>query len=93
MNGKYHIFYQYNPLGLKWGNMFWGHAISEDGIHWRDLPIALTPGNKINSNSTIGGAFSGGAWNYDGNLLIYYTDSVETPDDFIEIQNYTISTD
>src|SRR6187431_2341920 len=44
-DGEYHLFYQYNPEGDKWGHMSWGHAISRDLIRWEHLPVALAEEN------------------------------------------------
>lgn len=42
-NGWYHLFYQYNPHGDRWGDIHWGHARSRDLLVWETLPIALKP--------------------------------------------------
>jgi len=40
--GRWHLFYQaYPPEHPK---QHWGHAVSEDLIHWKDLPYAIYPG-------------------------------------------------
>jgi beta-fructofuranosidase len=57
-NGRYHMFFQYNPQGPTWGDMSWNHAVSRDMVHWDLLPVALTP--TPNSPDSFG-VFSGSA--------------------------------
>lgn len=67
-DGVFHLFYQYNPQGDKWGHMSWGHATSRDLVRWEHQPLALPEKGDImafsgsavvDSNNTAG--FGSGA--------------------------------
>jgi fructan beta-fructosidase len=39
--GQYNLFYQANPEGNTQSNLSWGHAVSTDLVHWKQLPLAI----------------------------------------------------
>jgi fructan beta-fructosidase len=53
--GEYHLFFQYNPFAEEWGHMTWGHSVSPDLVHWRELPPAIAEegGIMIFTGSTV----------------------------------------
>ncbi len=73
---RYHMFYQYNPNGAFWGDMHWGHAESEDMIHWKHLPVALAP---TPGGPDADGCFTGTAVVRDGQVVVIYTGACSVP--------------
>ena len=68
--GQYHAFFQHYPHAPSWGQMHWGHTVSEDLLRWKELPIALYPDQPYEDD---GGCFSGSAVEKDGRLYLFYT--------------------
>lgn len=69
-HGRYHLFFQYNPDGAYHANMHWGHAVSDDLAHWRELPIAIAP---TPNSPDEGGVFSGCMVDDGGRPTAIYT--------------------
>jgi beta-fructofuranosidase len=76
--GSYHMFYQYNPDGAYWGDMHWGHAVSDDMIHWKNLPIAVSP---TAGGPDADGCFTGTAVVENDDVIVLYTGVVAAPPD------------
>lgn len=61
--GRWHLFYQaYPPEHSK---QHWGHAVSDDLIHWKDLPYAIYPGPEL-------ACFSGSTLAEDNRVIAMY---------------------
>lgn len=75
-NNQYHLFWQSFPFGLSWntGFMYWGHAVSKDLIHWKELPPAMmldSLGSPWSGSSVIDKNNDGG-FGKDA-LVLFYT--------------------
>jgi beta-fructofuranosidase len=68
--GKYHMFFQYNPNAAVWGDMHWNHAVSDDMVRWKHLPVALAPTPGWDDAD---GCFTGSAVDDHGTATILYT--------------------
>ncbi|WP_159700931.1 glycoside hydrolase family 32 protein [Arthrobacter sp. 18067] len=54
INGRYHVFFQYNPSSARHSQIQWGHVSSADLVQWEEHPVALSPQE--------GGPDSAGCW-------------------------------
>ncbi len=68
--GRYHVFYQHNPLASRWGTPSWGHAVSDDLVHWQHAPIALAPEAPP---TDLDGCWSGCFVDDDGTPTLLYS--------------------
>jgi beta-fructofuranosidase len=73
-DGKWHLFYQWFPMGPVHGLKHWYHVTSTDLVHWQDEGIGLLPDTAYDSH----GAYSGSGFVKDGQLHIMYTGNVRS---------------
>jgi beta-fructofuranosidase len=67
--GIYHVFFQYYPTLPAARDKLWGHMVSDDLLHWKELTPALTP-DTVNDDW---GIWSGSAIEKDGQMYLFYT--------------------
>ena len=72
--------------------MHWGHAVSEDLVHWEYLPLALAPSESYDDHMR-GGCFSGSAIEHDGKLFLMYTGTKNDGNGFEQSQCIAYSED
>ncbi len=73
-DGEYHLYFQYNPYGSKWGNMHWGHSVSRDLVHWEHLKPAIARDTlgHIFSGSTVVDKYNSAGFGKDA-IIAFYT--------------------
>ena len=97
-NDQWHLFYQYIPLTTAHSDAqkHWGHAVSDDLVHWVDLPVALAPdkefgsiwsGSAVDDPENKSGLFPGKS---KDNLLAFFT---HRADNGVQVQSMAYSAD
>ena len=62
-DGRWHLYYQWNPYGSKWQNMTWGHSSSADLVRWEHHPAAIEAnglGTVFSGSSVVDSANTAG---------------------------------
>ena len=93
-SGRWHLFFQHNPEATVWGNMTWGHAVSDDLVHWVQMEHALYPDEHgtMFSGSAVVDRFDTSGLGED-TLLAFYTAAgshVEPPKPYTQCLAYSI---
>lgn len=88
-NNKYHLFYQHNPFSTDSGRLYWGHAVSEDMVHWENYPVALAPTDNYDKD----GVYPGSAIEKDGLIYLLYSGNYDRNSRKAQMVNLAMSKD
>ena len=69
VDGAYHIFYQWNPLGCAHKNKCWAHTTTRDFVHYRVPELSLWPSDAHDKD----GCYSGCGFAENGEVRVFYT--------------------
>ncbi|WP_117168261.1 glycoside hydrolase family 32 protein [Paraliobacillus sediminis] len=70
--GKYHLFFQWNPFATDHSLKYWAHVTSTDLFNWEWQPIALAPSDWFDKD----GCYSGSAIEHEDKMYLFYTGNV-----------------
>ena len=76
--GKYHIYFQYDPLNAVRKNIIWGHVSTADFINYNYEEPFIFADSNIDKN----GAYSGSAFIKDDRINFFYTGNVKHEGDY-----------
>jgi sucrose-6-phosphate hydrolase SacC (GH32 family) len=95
-NGTYHLYFQYNPFDTEWDNMSWGHAVSEDLLHWEQKETPMLPDIDGMIFSGCGLVNEFGMFDLPTETLLYFysaagsSNSISQGKDFVQKLAYSL---
>ena len=93
VDGEYHLYFQYNPEGINWGHMSWGHAVSKDLLHWKELPVAIPEDDKYMIFSGSAVLDKENTAGFGKNAIVAMYTSASRTEPVIQSQSIAFSTD
>lgn len=94
VDGRFHLFYQYNPDGDLWGNIGWGHAVSDDTLRWDERGVAIPADDTtmIFSGSAVHDAHdTSGRCGEAGCIVAVYTEHVVDEESTLTTQRQSVA--
>lgn len=73
LNGEYHIFFQWNPLGVEHKNKCWGHVTTKDFVNYTMPELSMYPTDIHDKN----GCYSGSGFTENGKVRLLYTNNAK----------------